>query len=80
MTGHWDYVKNMAGDKSIESYPRYTASTIRTEKMYQKWLDFFMPLAGDSALARAIEIGKREIEAKLKLIREDEQAVHAALL
>ena len=80
LTGHWDYVKNMAGDKSIESYPRYTASTIRTEKMYQKWLDFFMPLAGDSALARAIEIGKREIEAKLKLIREDEQAVHVALL
>lgn len=80
LTSHWDYVKNMAGDKSIESYPRYTANTIRTEKMYQKWLDFFMPLAGDSALARAIEIGKREIEAKLKLIREDEQAVHAALL
>ncbi len=79
LTEHWDYVKNMAGDKSIENYPRYTANTIRAKKMYEKWLGFFTPLASDSAIARAIGIGKKEIEARLKLIQEDEKAVYKAL-
>ena len=79
LLGHWDYVKKMAGDKSIENYPRYTANTIRTKEMYKKWLDFFKPLASDSVLTRAIKVGEKEIKARLKLISKDEEAVYKAL-
>ena len=76
LTGNWDYVKQMMGDKSLDSYPRYTANVIRTDKDYQAWKEFFLPMAGDPALARAIKIGEKEIEARLKLISADKQAVH----
>ncbi len=79
LNGHWGYVKNMAGDKSIENYPRYTANAIRTEEMYNKWLEFFEPMRKDFALKRAIEIGEREIRARLELISKDEEAVYNAL-
>ena len=68
LTEHWEYVKEMGGDKTIESYPRYTASTARTKEEYEAWWDFFEPKSSDPALARAIVIGKKEIEARLKLI------------
>lgn len=79
LSKHWDYVKNMAGDKSLENYPRYTASTIRTPAMFQKWQDFFGPLSSDPALARAIEMGRTEIKSRLNLITADRSAVHQAL-
>ncbi|MBR2710643.1 M1 family metallopeptidase [Candidatus Saccharibacteria bacterium] len=76
---HWEDVKKMAGDKSMDDYPRYTANMIRTESEYEAWKDFFMPMKDDPALKRAIEIGKNEIEARLKLIADDKAAVYAAL-
>ena len=76
LTDNWDYVKQMMGDKSLDSYPRYTANVIRTDKDYQAWKGFFLPMAGDPALARAIKIGEKEIEARLKLISVDRQAVY----
>ena len=71
LTLHWDYVKEMAGDKSLENYPRYTANSVRTQKEFEQWRGFFGDLADDPALARAVTMGEREIEARLKLIAED---------
>ena len=79
LTHHWDFVKNMAGDKSLENYPRYTAVSIRTDDEYKKWREFFEPFANDSALARAIEMGKNEIESRLKLIKKDGEKVRSAI-
>ncbi len=79
MKTHWDYVKTIAGDKSLENYPRYTANVIRSEKDYEAWKEFFGPMRKDSALARAITIGEKEIEARLKLIRDDAEGVRQAL-
>ena len=79
LTRHWDFVKEMTGDKSLENYPRYTAASVRTDAEYTKWREFFEPMANEPALARAIEVGRAEIEARLKLIREDGEAVRAAL-
>lgn len=76
---HWDYVKKMAGDKSLDSYPRYMANVIRAEKEYRAWRDFFRPMKDNPALARAIKIGEREIKARLKLIADDKAAVCAEL-
>jgi len=75
LTGHWEYVKKMAGDKSLENYPRYTAGVIRTSEMYEKWREFFVPMREDAALARAIEMGVAEIESRLKLIEADAEDV-----
>ena len=76
---NWEYVKKLAGDKSLDSYPRYMANVIRTEKEYREWQDFFKPMSNDPALARAIKIGENEIKARLKLIVADQKDVYAII-
>ena len=75
LTSHWDYVKKMSGDKSLDNYPRYTAGVIKTKEDFEKYLQFFEPMINDPALNRAIEMGKNEIEARLELIKVDQKAV-----
>ena len=79
LTKHWDYVRELAGDKTIEGYPRYMAGAARTEMEFSEWKKFFEPMKNDSALSRAIMIGEKEIAARLKLIKEDQEAVHRVL-
>ncbi|MBQ9018305.1 M1 family metallopeptidase [Candidatus Saccharibacteria bacterium] len=80
LTTHWEYVKSLAGDKSLDNYPRYTANSIRTEKEKLAYAQFFEPMSDDLALSRAIEVGKNEIDARLKLIESDKAAVERRLL
>ena len=75
LTGHWDYVKKMSGDKSLDNYPRYMAGSIKTERDFELYKEFFEPLANEPALARAIEMGENEISARLKLIKSDKEEV-----
>lgn len=75
MEKNWDYIKKISGDKSLDDYPRYTASSVKTKEEFKKYCDFFEPMKDDPALARAIEIGKNEINAKLKLIEKDKEKV-----
>lgn len=75
LTGYWDYVKKISGDKSLDNYPRYMAGSLKTKEEFDKYCGFFEPLSDDPALSRAIEMGKNEITARLKLIEADRQAV-----
>lgn len=79
LTENWAYVKEMSGDKSLESYPRYTASSVRTEVEFSKWREFFEPMKEDPAVARAVEVGTNEIRARLKLIASDQAEVFQIL-
>ena len=79
LTKNWEYVRDLAGDKSLENYPRYTANSVRTEAEFKKWQEFFEPMSNDSALKRAIEVGENEICARLKLIKSDQAAVWKTL-
>ncbi len=79
LVAHWDFVKKMMGDKSLDAYPRYTANLIRTEEGFKAWQEFFEPMREDPALKRAIEIGEKEIAARLELIKNDREAVEKAL-
>ncbi len=79
LTKNWEYVKKLAGDKSLDSYPRYMANVIRTKKEYKEWQDFFKSMSNDPALARAIKIGENEIKARLKLIAADQKDVYAII-
>ena len=69
----------MAGDKTLEGYPRYMAAAARTEEEFREWKKFFESMRDDSAVSRAIVIGEKEITARLKLIRDDESSVIEAL-
>ena len=79
LKNHWDYVRELAGDKTLEGYPRYMAGVARTEAEYEEWRAFFEPMQDDAAVSRAIVIGKKEIAARLKLIQEDKEAVEKVL-
>ena len=79
LTKNWEYVKEMSGDKSLENYPRYTASSVRTEEEFKAWREFFEPMKGDLAVARAVEVGTNEIRAKLELIKNDQAEVYRVL-
>ena len=69
----------MAGEKSLDDYPRLTGNIVRTESEYAAWRDFFEPMGDNPAMARSIKIGKKEIEARLKLIQSDQEAVKTAI-
>lgn len=79
MVENWDYIKKMAGDKSIEDYPRYVAMLIKNEEDFKRYDEFFGPMKNEPALARAIEVGENEIRAKLDLIKADREEVYRTL-
>ncbi|MBQ3280186.1 M1 family metallopeptidase [Candidatus Saccharibacteria bacterium] len=76
---NWDYVKKISGDKSLDNYPRYMAGAIKNKEDFEKYLEFFEPKEKEPALSRAIEMGRNEISARLKLIEEDKESVYSAL-
>ena len=77
---HWTYIEEMMGDKSIDLYPRYFASAVRTKEEAEVFSNFFTPLAEqNSAITRAVELAKVEIDARLKLLSMDNQDVHHKL-
>ena len=79
LTKNWDYVAKMAGDKSLDNYPRYIANVIKTKKEFAAYQNFFDSMKKNSALSRAIEVGENEIRAQLKLIDTDGLAVYKEL-
>ena len=77
---HWTYIEEMMGDKSVDLYPRYLASSVRTAKEAAEFSDFFSPLAErNSAITRAVALAKVEIDSRLKLLSMDNKDVHKKL-
>ena len=79
MTENWSYIYKINGEKSIEDYPRYFASTIDREEDAKKFFDFFTPLANDPILARTLKVAKNNISSTLKLIETDKPSVLRAI-
>ncbi len=79
LLSHWDYVEQMSGDKSIESYPRAVSSIIRTPAESEKFFAFFDKYQDNPALSRAIAMAHTEVAARLSLIADDTSAVTAKL-
>lgn len=76
---NWDYIKSLMGDKSLDNYARYTANLVRTKDEYDAWWEFYGPMSNDPVVARAVEMGKNEIEARIKLIETDREAIYKEL-
>ena len=80
LRGHWTYVEEMMGDKSVDLYPRYWASSVRATEEAESFSDFFSPLAErNPAITRAIALAKVEIDSRLKLLSMDNADVHRKL-
>ena len=77
---NWNDVAKMTGEKSLEDYPRYLATAIRTTKEAKKFEEFFTPLAENPVLTRTISVAKADIDAKLRLLSMDYDDVHRHLL
>ena len=76
---NWDYVEKMAGEKSLEDYPRYTAGTIKNEEESKKYFTFFEKMKDIPVLKRTLKIAETEISSRLKLISQDQKSVWNAL-
>ncbi len=83
----WQWLRNnwawaeetFGGDKSYNDFPRYTGSVLRTPEQMTEFEEFFNPLKSEPSLRRAIEMGEREIAARIKLIERDKIIVEREL-
>lgn len=76
---HWDYIEKLTGEKSIEDYPRYTASAIRTPEEAKKFYAFFDEMSDHPILSRTLKIAHNDIDARLALIAKDSAGVQEKL-
>ena len=52
---------------------------LKSNHIIEEFREFFDPMMDDPSLTRAIEMGEREIESRVKLIERDKAAVEAEL-
>lgn len=76
---NWDYLKEVAGDKSLEDYPRLMGNVIKTEEDKKAFWEFFDDKRNDEAIARSLKVAEKEINARLELIKNDRNAVYEFL-
>ncbi|MBQ6396510.1 ERAP1-like C-terminal domain-containing protein, partial [Candidatus Saccharibacteria bacterium] len=76
---HWDYIYKINGEKSVEDYPRYLATTIYKQSDADRFFEFFTPLASDPVLARALKVAKTDIDSTLSLLALDKPSVLKAI-
>jgi aminopeptidase N len=80
MKQHWEWIEStFAGDKSYDDFPRYAASGLSTREQLEDYIAFFTPKRNIPALTRTIDLGIKEIQAKVTLIEQDGAAVTAQL-
>lgn len=81
MVDSWDWVEStFAGDKSYDSFPRYAGSALMTRDQLANYKTFFEPKRSIPALTRCIDLGIKDIEARVELIERDQPAVIQKLI
>lgn len=77
---NWGWVKQTyGGDKSYDDYPRYAATGLVTREHLDEYTTFFTPMKSEPALTRTIELGIKEIAARVDILERDSDAVQQAL-
>ena len=79
MYENWDWLFKEEGEKTIAMYPRYVASTIRTEEEAKTFREFFNKYINEKILNRDVTVAFADIDSRLKLIAADELAVMEAV-
>lgn len=76
---HWDYIRELAGEKTLDDYLRVSAARIRDDEEAKRFFTFFDQKSSDPALARSIAVAHSDIAARLNWLATDAPAVHAYL-
>lgn len=71
---HWDYVKEITGDKSLDDYARIAARVVRTHEEAERYFAFFDKIANEPAFTRTITVARQEINARLRWLELDSAA------
>ena len=79
MFKNWDWLRKEEGDKTIPDYPRYMANLIRRPEEADRFKKFFNQYKDENILSRDINVAFSEIDARLKLISEDQPAIYKYL-
>lgn len=80
MTDNWSWIElTFKGDKSYDDFARYSASVLGTQSWLVEYNRFFEPLAVQTVLTRAIEIGRTEIENRVEWLERDTAEVRTIL-
>lgn len=76
----WGWIeKNFGGDKSHDYFPRYTGSFLTTRQQLTEYKSFFDPMKSNPSLARAIDMGIRDLEGRIALLERDSADVATRL-
>lgn len=77
---HWDWIETTFGsDKTFDFFPQYAAGGLVTRTELESYKVFFNPKRNQTALTRAINLGIKELEARVELIERESPAVTSAL-
>ena len=80
MKQNWQWIETtFAGDKSYDDFPRYAASGLSTRDQLNDYTSFFEAKREIPALTRTIDLGVKEIQARVELIEVDSPAVVESL-
>lgn len=80
MIDNWEWIDaTFSGDKSYDVFPRYAASVLSSRELFAEYVSFFAPKRDIPALTRNIDLGIKEIEARLELLERDGYAVREKL-
>jgi aminopeptidase N len=80
MVDKWPWIEEHFGqDKTYDSFPRYTAMILGTEKWHARYREFFEPLMSHPALKRTIKIGLTDIATQAEWTKRDLPKVQAFL-
>jgi aminopeptidase N len=72
MKDKWDWIEQIfGGDKSYDDFPRYAAAGLTTREQLDDFANFFTSKRDIPALTRTIDLGIKEIEAKVETIEND---------
>jgi aminopeptidase N len=78
---NWTWIEStFGGDKSYDDYPRYAATGLSTRDKLDEYVAFFTPMRSQKSLTRVIDMGIREINARVDLIEADRDEVRKSLL
>jgi aminopeptidase N len=78
---NWTWIETtFGGDKSYDDYPRYAATGLSTRDKLDEYVAFFTPMRNQKSLTRVIDMGIREINARVDLIEADRDEVRKSLL
>lgn len=76
LLNNWNWVEEaFSGDKSYDIFIRYAANSLVDSEELEQFVYFFEPMTEQPALKRTIELGIREISARVELIDKDRSGV-----